>query len=147
MLKLSNYETFKVKEVPYVRLSNTNEFLIRNIDNHIVNVRLHLSQFQLLSSGVFEGDILKKLYKAELETLIRCVYEWFKYFPQLEHLREYRFLESDANDLLLYRLVDQLTAGQVQDKVARYCSFLNQHYLPMLLQMSPMLKGFPAYVG
>ena len=147
MFRSSNFGTYKVKEVPYKHISNTNEYLICNIDNLIVNVRLHLSQYQLLTSGVFEGELLKELYKEESDALMRLVYNWFKHFKQLEDLQDYKDLRLVARESLLYGTARGWTDKQVQENVADCCTFLMNHFLPMLLQMSPMLKVFPAYVG
>ena len=147
MFRSSNFETYKVKEVSYKHTSNTNEYLICNIDNLIVNVRLHLSQYQLLTSGVFEGELLKELYKAESDALMRFVYDWFKYFPQLKDLQDYKDLRLVARESLLYGTNRDWTDKQVRENVADYCTFFMHHFLPMLLQMGPMLRGFPAYVG
>lgn len=140
-------DTYKVKEVSYEPRSNTNEYLIRNIDNLIVNVRLHISQYHLLTSGVFAGNLLKELYREECDALMRLVYKWFKYFKQLGDLQEYHDLCLDARMDLLYGIERDLTDEQVQEKVKNYCTFLINHFLPTLLRMSPMFRGFPAHVG
>lgn len=143
MFRSSSIDTYKVKEVSYTYSSNNSEYLMRNIDNLIVNVRLHISQCELLSLDAFGEEISERLYRAEFDALMRFVYDWFKYFPQLDKLQDYEDWRSTARNHHLCSTHNDLSKEQVEMLVAEFCGFLITYILPLLLQMGPMFRNFP----